>query len=107
MTFYIHSDRANIYKVTNVLHICTSNDANGKRRCLIVCLDQYGQSVATFDEGENWGNLWELNESFAQWSNLHAVRINVTVSEFNRWALRIHNDTVKVSTAPKLPVLSQ
>ncbi len=86
MTYFLHyNDSDNVRRVSNVLHICTTNDANGNPRRLIVCLGDYGHVTAVFSEGYDWGGLYHLHKPFANWTNLHAVRVNVTISEFNRW----------------------
>lgn len=103
MTFFIHHSDSNVRRVTNVLHICTSNDANGSPRRAIVCLGNYGHIVATFDEGCGWGGLYQLHKEFAQWTNLHCIRVNVTVSEYNRWLSFNPGEVVKVTTQPELP----
>ena len=52
MTYFVHyEDNLNVRRVNNVLHICTSNDANGKPRRLIVCLGSYGTSLQLSTKG--------------------------------------------------------
>jgi len=108
MTYFVHyEDDLNVRRVNNVLHICTSNDANGKPRRLIVCLGSYGHIVASFNEGCDWGGLYQLDKDFASWTNRHSVRVNVTVSEFNRWQSFEPGKVTKVSTQPELPSFQQ
>ncbi len=104
MTYFVHYKDANVRRVNNVLHICTSNDANGQPRRAIVCLGNYGHVVAVFDEGLNWGGLHQLDKGFAQWTNMHSVRVNVTVSEYTRWMSFSPGEVTKISTQPELPV---
>lgn len=103
MTYYLHYASNQCRRVTNVLHICTSNDANGEPRRAIVCLGNYGHIVGVFNEGFDWGGLYFLDKDFASWTNRHCVRVNVTVSEFNRWTSFEPGEIVKVSTQPELP----
>ncbi len=107
MTFFVHYDNANVRRVNNVLHICTSNDANGEPRRIIVCLGDYGHIVATFNEGCDWGGLYQLDKQFASWTNRHCIKVNVTVSEFNRWASFAPGKITKISTQPELPMFQQ
>jgi hypothetical protein len=108
MTYFVHyKNSGNVRRINNVLHICTSNDANGSPRRMIVCLGNYGHIVATFDEGLDWGGLYGLHKDFASWTNRHCVRVNVTVSEFNRWASLSPGEISKVSTQPELPVFQE
>ena len=110
--FFLHySEDNNVRRVNNVLHICTSNDANGNPRRLIVCLGEYGHVAAVFNEGHDWGGLYQLHKPFATWTNLHAVRVNVTISEFNKWKAfnpsEVCGEVVKVTTQPELPAFQQ
>lgn len=107
MTYFVHYNDANVRRVNNILHICTSNDAQGNPRRLIVCLGEFGHIVATFNEGLNWGGLYDLNKDFASWANRHSVSVNVTVSEFNRWASFAPGEITKISTQPELPSFQQ
>jgi len=103
VTYYLHYENSNCRRVNNVLHICSANDANGNPRRVIVCLGNYGHIIAVFNEGCNWGGLYQLDKDFASWTNRHCVRVNVTVSEYIRWTSFEPGRITKVSTQPELP----
>lgn len=84
--------------VHNILHIVTSNTSNGNSRQLILPLDEYGHVLAVIHAGVTWGDLDSFNKEFAQWSRLHSVRINVSPSEFKRWASMTPGELESITT---------
>jgi hypothetical protein len=105
MTYFIQNHGGEFQQVNSVLHVCTSNDANGHPRRLIVCLGNYGHVVALFEEGFDWGGIHKLDKAFSSWTKQHCVRINVTISELNRWKSMKLEEPCKVITQAELPEL--
>lgn len=103
MSFYVHYETNQAKKVTNILHLRTSNDANGLPRGLILCVGEFGHIVAIFDEGYNWGDLHTLSPDFAAESKTYCVSINVTVSEYTRWRSMQPGEVCRISKGPVLP----
>ena len=102
--FLIRFTDGNSNYVHNILHIVTSNTSNGDSRALILPLDEYGHVLAVIHAGVTWGDLWSwqcqdsFNREFAQWSRLHSVRINVSPTEFKRWACMTPGELESITT---------
>jgi hypothetical protein len=96
--FLIRFTDGNSNYVHNILHIVTSNTSNGDSRALILPLDEYGHVLAVIHAGVTWGDLDSFNREFAQWSRLHSVRINVSPTEFKRWACMTPGELESITT---------